>query len=75
MRQLIREHYANSIKEFKNCNQLIYRRLVVEVSIKNKTEENIQENIQSVGEVLKRKIAAIKTLENEVVDLETNIHM
>ena len=30
------------------------------VSIENKTEENIQENIQSVVEVSKKKMAAIK---------------
>ena len=75
MRQLIPEHYTNSIEEFKNCNQwrLIYRRSVAEVSIKSKTEENIQENIQPVGEVLKKKIAATKTLDNEIVDLKTKI--
>ena len=74
MRQLIREHYTNSMKESRNFNQwcLIYSTSVAEVSIENKTEENIQENIQSVGEVLKKKIAAIKTLEDEIVDLETN---
>lgn len=35
---------------------------VSEASIENKTEGNILENIQSVFEVLKKKIAAIKTL-------------
>ena len=40
-------------------------------SIGNETEENIQENIQSVVDVLKKKIAVIKTLEYEIVDLET----
>ena len=43
-----------------------------EASIGNETEENIQENIQSVVDVLKKKIAAIETLEYEIVDLETN---
>ena len=43
-----------------------------EASIGNETEENIQENIQSVVNVLKKKIAAIETLEYEIVDLETN---
>ena len=35
---------------------------VSEASIENKTEGNIQENILSVVEVLKKKIAAIETL-------------
>ena len=43
-----------------------------EASIGNETEENIQENIQSVVDVLKKKTAAIETLEYEIVDLETN---
>ena len=43
-----------------------------EASIGNETEENIQENIQSVVDVLKKKIAAIETSEYEIVDLETN---
>ena len=43
-----------------------------EVSIENNTEEDIKENIQSIVEVLKKKIVAIKTLEDEIVDLETN---
>ena len=43
-----------------------------EASIGNETEENIQGNIQSVVDVLKKKIAAIETLEYEIVDLETN---
>ena len=43
-----------------------------EASIGNEAEENIQENIQSVVDVLKKKIAAIETLEYEIVDLETN---
>ena len=43
-----------------------------EASIGNETEENIQENIQSAVDVLKKKIAAIETLEYEIVDLETN---
>ena len=43
-----------------------------EASIGNETEEKIQENIQSVVDVLKKKIAAIETLEYEIVDLETN---
>ena len=41
-------------------------------SIENKTEENIQEYIQSVTEILKKKIAVIKTLEDEIADLESH---
>ena len=43
-----------------------------EASIENKTDKNIQENIQSVVEVLKKKTAAIKTLADEIVGLETH---
>ena len=43
-----------------------------EASIEKKTEENIPENIQSVIEVLKKKIAAIKTLKSQILKLAQN---
>ena len=67
------ENVNNKYKVRKVLKEVVEKFLKqAEVSIENKTEENILENIQSVVELLKKKIAAIKTLEDEIVDLETN---
>ena len=42
------------------------------VIMKDEVNDLKYENLQSIAEVLKRKTAAIKTLEKEIVELETN---
>ena len=41
--------------------------------MKGEVDDLKYENLKSIAEVLKRKTAAIKTLEEEIVELETNI--
>ena len=43
-----------------------------EVIMKDEVDDLKYENLQSIAEVLKRKTASIKTLEEEIVELETN---
>ena len=43
-----------------------------EVTMKDEVSDLKYENLQSTAAVLKRKIAAIKTLEEEIVELETS---
>ena len=43
-----------------------------EVIMKEEVDALKYENLESIAEVLKRKTAAIKTLEEEIVELETN---
>ena len=43
-----------------------------EVITKDEVDDLKYENLQSIAEVLKRKTTAIKTLEEEIVELKTN---
>ena len=43
-----------------------------EVIMKDEVDDLKYGNLQSIAEVLKRKTAAIKTLEEEIVELKTN---
>ena len=40
--------------------------------LKNEKDDWKHEDLQSIAEVLRKKTAAIKTLEEEIVELETN---
>ena len=41
--------------------------------MKNEKDDWKHEDLQSIAEVLRKKTAAIKTFEEEIVELETNI--
>ena len=43
-----------------------------EAVMKDEVNDLKYENLQSIAEVLKRKTTAIKTLEEEIIELETN---
>ena len=43
-----------------------------EVIIKDEVDDLKYEKVQSIAEILKRKTVAIKALEEEIVELETN---
>ena len=47
-------------------------KILKEVIEKDEVDDLKYEDLQSTAEVLKRKSAAIKTLEKEIVELETN---
>ena len=47
-------------------------KILTEVIEKDEVDDLKYEDLQSTAEVLKRKSAAIKTLEKKIVELETN---
>ena len=59
IRKILKEVIENELKN-------------AEVIMKDEVDDLKYENFQSIAEVLKRKTAAIKTLEEEIVELETN---
>ena len=59
IRKILKEVIKNELKN-------------AEVIMKDEVDDLKYENLQSIAEVLRRKTAAIKTLEEEIVELETN---
>ena len=59
IRKILKEVIENELKN-------------AEVIMKEEVDDLKYENLESIAEVLKRKTAAIKTLEEEIVELKTN---